>query len=609
MRERRFPTNLFDIAILAAVYFVAGKLGLSLAVVNPSVTAAWPPTGIALAALLLLGYRVWPGILLGAFLVNVTTADSIAASVFIAAGNTLEGLVGAYLVNRFAGGRHAFARAPDILRFAVLAGAFSTALGATVGVTSLLLAGLASWTDFVPIWLTWWLGDAVGAVVVAPFLILWSSDVDWAQYRERIFEIVCLILGLVFVGQLIFGMWPSSTGRQTPAFLCLPFFVWAATRFGQRGAATAAFLYLLTAMAIWGTASGGGPPVMGTQHESVLWWQVFVGLTAVMTIALAAVVSELQLMRTSLEQRVQERTKELSSTVDTLHTEIEEHEQAEKKFRSLLESAPDAVVVVDHRGRIALINVQTEMLFGYTRDELLGQPVEILIPEPYRSRHRKHRQGYNASPRARPMGAGQDLLGLRKDGTKFPVEISLSPLGGEEGTLVFTAIRDISERKQAEMHMRKLSSDLLRIQDEERRRIARELHDRLVQDMASALMDLSIVQQSLPKNSEQATRALAEAGSLTQSCIRELRTLSYLLHPPLLDEMGVGFALRQYVEGFSVRSGIQIELQIADDLGRLPGDIELCLFAWLRKPDEYSPALRQRDRERSHHARSRSSRS
>jgi integral membrane sensor domain MASE1 len=140
MTNSRFFRNLITVAGLCAVYFVAGKLGLMMAVVHPSATAVWPPTGIALAALLLLGYRVWPGILLGAFLVNVATAGTVATSLGIAAGNTLEGLLGAYLVNRFAGGCNTFNRAQDIFKFTVLAGMACT-VSATFGVTSLSLGG------------------------------------------------------------------------------------------------------------------------------------------------------------------------------------------------------------------------------------------------------------------------------------------------------------------------------------------------------------------------------------------------------------------------------------------------------------------------------------
>ena len=214
---------------LCAVYFVAGKIGLRLAFVNPSATAVWAPTGIALAAFLIFGLRVWPAILVGAFLVNWTTAGNVATSIGLGVGNMVEGLVGAYLVNRYANGRLAFDRARDI------------------------------------------------------FAMGWS--------RRLRLEAASLLISLSLVTLTVFSGVIPYTNRNYPLeFLCIPFFAWAAFRFGQRAAATA--VLLMSVIAIWGTLHGFGPFVRPTPNESLLLLQAYIAVTAVMTLVLAAVVSE-----------------------------------------------------------------------------------------------------------------------------------------------------------------------------------------------------------------------------------------------------------------------------------------------------------------------------
>ena len=277
---------------LATAYFVAGKFGLSLALVNTSTTAVWPPTGIALAALLLLGLRVWPGIAIGAFLVNMTTTADLASSVGIALGNTLEAIIGAHLVNTFANGSRAFERPQNVLKFALLAAVLGTIVSATIGTISLALAGLAATGSLGAIWFTWWLGDASGAIVIAPVLLTWIPS-DIREQSSRLIERVALLAAVILTGLLLFGGGePLSVSRDPVAFLSFPVLIWAAYRFGPRE--TTMVLLIVAIIADWGTLHGFGPFARSDQNESLLLLQAFMGVAAVTSEMLAAAVLDRQ---------------------------------------------------------------------------------------------------------------------------------------------------------------------------------------------------------------------------------------------------------------------------------------------------------------------------
>ncbi len=328
---------------LAAVYFFAAKLGLRFAYINSSVTTVWPPAGIALAAFVLLGYRVWPAILGAAFLANVTTTGGALPSIGIAIGNTAEGLLGSYLVNRFARGGRVFDRVGDILRFTALAALVSTIVSASIGVSSLALGGLMSWADAPRVWLTWWLGDAVGDIVIAPALILWIGVKPAPRWnRAQFLEALALAAVTALVTFAMFGgLFPS---RHYPLTVLLwPVLIWVAFRFNPREATAA--IVIVSAIAIGRTLQGVGPFSIYTANERLVLLQVWTGITAVTSLVLAAVVA--------VQRELQGTWKELAVT-DPLtglanHRHLVQSLEGEIK-RSRRTGQPFAVVLLDLDG-------------------------------------------------------------------------------------------------------------------------------------------------------------------------------------------------------------------------------------------------------------------
>lgn len=288
--------------LIFLAYFLSGKFGLSLATVNESSTAIWAPTGIAIASLLLFGRKIWPIIFLAAFFTNITTNGTVIASIAIAAGNTLEGVIGAYLVEKYAKGKKAFDRPRNIFLFTLLAGFLATLFSATIGVTTLSLLGFSSWDGYLTVWQTWWFGDAAGALIVTPLVILWlTKSMSRFKHHDELLEAVLMLLAVVLSGVVVFS------GILPYPYICIPVLMWAAFRFGQRTGATAVFL--LSLVALWYTIRGFGPYVIEESiSQSLLLTQAFLGTVAVTTQVLAALVSE----RKKVEERLQSTLNNMS---------------------------------------------------------------------------------------------------------------------------------------------------------------------------------------------------------------------------------------------------------------------------------------------------------
>ncbi len=280
------------ILIVAAVYFLAAKLGLSLAFLNASVSPVWPPTGVAIAVVFWLGYRAVPGVFLGALLANsLLTNVSFATTSGITIGNTLEAIAAVYLLRRFIGSRIPFNRVIDVLKFLLFAVILSTAISATIGTLSLCLGGAATWSNFGWLWLTWWLGDGVGALVVAPLILTWVEPPIERWSGRRWAEGAALLIALWILSATIYtDLFLRSAAGRPWGHVTIPLLLWAAFRFGPRGVATT--IATFSAIAIWGTVHGRGGFAVYNANDALLYLQAYVADLAITTLLLAAIISE-----------------------------------------------------------------------------------------------------------------------------------------------------------------------------------------------------------------------------------------------------------------------------------------------------------------------------
>jgi len=243
---------------IGAIYFALAKAGLALASIHPSATPIWPPTGVALAAVLLWGYRAWPAIFTAAVIANATTAGSVATAIAIATGNSLEAVVGAYLINRWSSGCNTFSTPNSVAKFAVICFVIATPISASIGLTSLATAGYIERTNFANAWVTWWLGDVTGALVIAPVIVLWASSHYHAFNRNEFLETIGVLATATAVGLIAFSPLIEQTPSRDPlGFLVILPLLWAALRRGPRDTATVALV--LAGITIWGRSRAAAP--------------------------------------------------------------------------------------------------------------------------------------------------------------------------------------------------------------------------------------------------------------------------------------------------------------------------------------------------------------
>jgi PAS domain S-box-containing protein len=263
----------------------------------------------------------------------------------------------------------------------------------------------------------------------------------------------------------------------------------------------------------------------------------------------------------------------------------EQARHSDATVRALLETAAQAIIGINGTGTVMLANATAETMFGYAREEMLGQPIDKLLPPDLRPHRLREREDFLQQPQTRPMGKGEDMAGERKDGTDFPAEVSLSRVVTGEGTMSVAFVSDITERKRneeslrrSEQQLRHLTAGLLEAQEEERRHVSRELHDDLNQKLAMVAVELGSIEAGLPESDQVTRDRLRCLEKRLNSLSNDVRRTAYQLHPSVLEHLGLAEALETYCGEFSVQQRLKVCFRQRKAPEMIPKGVALCLY-------------------------------
>jgi PAS domain S-box-containing protein len=413
-------------AFLATVYFSVAKLSLLLAIPPGYATAVWPPSGIALAAVLILGLRFWPGVWIGAALANLTVESSFAAAAVIATGNTLEALAGAALIRRAIGAPGPFGRGEDVLKFVAIAG-LCPVIAATTALIPLYFVHALRGPEVLWNWWTWWQGDAIGIIIIVPLIISWQSRASVRWSLGKALEALCFAVLLLGATWVTFGTGTPGKAPYPLTFLVAPFVIWAAFRFGQREVTTANAV--VCGLAIWYTVEQRSPFALFSLNESLLLLLAFVITVVVMGLVLCAAVGE---RRKAADARLFE---------------------SEERFRLMVRNVSEyAIFMLDTDGRVISWNAGAERIKGYLANEAIGLHFSRFYPD----EDARVGKPQNALAGAAAEGRYQDEgWRVRKDGTRFWATVVITAMRDTQGKLIgfSKVVHDLTERKRADSEL------------------------------------------------------------------------------------------------------------------------------------------------------------
>ena len=570
-------TYSFGLLIVAAIYIGLALSARLLPAINPAATPLWPPTGFALALVLLGGYRVWPGILVGSVSPYLMAGGSLLEFGSVGIGTLLAAFAGTWLIGRWSNGHQTFDTPSGIAKFAIISFAPTTMISSTIAMAGFVLADKLSFSDSVATWLTWWLADAAGTLVIAPVVVLWAimplrGSSKWNLLESIAVSAVVSIIGIVAYSPLIGSDLISNDlnvllpYRSLLGFLVLLPLMWAGLRGDRRTVATAALIFL--GMAVWGF-SVGNDPFPRTDLDGALLSLIVLSISvSVPPLALAAAIATRQ-----------DTESHLLSIQDQMERQIERKNLAldsvRRHFQILIEGVVDyAIFALDKEGHVTSWNSTAQKIIGYTPEEIVGKHFGIF----YRPDERRAGSPARALESAVQRGKHEvEGWRIRKNGTPFFITGSVSSIRDDAGNLIgfINILRDATERRDAEEKLVQAREQLAMSQKMEAigkltGGIAHDFNNLLMIIGGSAQIFTRLLDPKLPR----AIEAIQTAAKRGESLTRQLLTFSRHQHlsPTVVDLNAAIKNMRTMIES-SLRGNIVYNENIGDAVSPVKVDL------------------------------------
>ena len=568
---RNAATYLLELTSVAASYVSLAEVELILPSINPTATPLWPPTGFALALILLRGYRIWPAILLGSFSSSAMTGRLFLPAGFIGLGTLLAASAGAWLINRWSNGRRTFETPSGIATFALVSFVPTAMISATIAMAGLIPAYDVSFANSVT-WTIWWLADAAGSLLIAPVVVLWAMALRRPLSKWNLLEAVAIFALAAAVGIIAFG--PAAGGpvlndlqpyRSLLGFVVLIPLMWAGLRGNQPHAAAAAFIFC--GIAGWGFATGSGLFPKADLNGSLFALALSISVP-VSALTLSAAMATRRDTETRLLSGQNQLIQQLAQTSAAL-------ENSRRQYQIFIEGVADyAIFLLDGAGRVASWNNTAKQIIGYTKDEVIGKHFAIF----YRPDERRAGEPNRALEQAIQRGKHEvEGWRIKKNGTLFFVTGSVSSIVDNSGNLIGFAniIRDATERRDAQEKLVQAREQLAMAQKMEAigkltGGIAHDFNNLLMIIGGNAQTFKRLLDPKLPK----AIEAIQMAAKRGESLTRQLLTFASRQHlsPTIVDLNDCISNMRTMIES-SLRGNILYEEASDPNVWRVKVDL------------------------------------